>query len=94
MYNIIFFLLRASLLLSSGWLCATCQYLREKCTSECLFAAHFPRDQPLKFANLHKIFGTSNVSKMLYNPQISRPRWFFSTTKIQKSNDHTRSRKH
>ncbi|GBG62410.1 hypothetical protein CBR_g30364 [Chara braunii] len=47
--------------------CAACKFLRRKCTSECLFAPYFPPDQPQKFANVHKIFGASNITKLLHD---------------------------
>ncbi|KAL2641584.1 hypothetical protein R1flu_009171 [Riccia fluitans] len=50
---------------SSSSPCAACKFLRRKCTSECVFAPYFPPDQPQKFANVHKIFGASNVTKIL-----------------------------
>lgn len=31
----------------------------------CIFAAYFPPEEPQKFANVHKIFGASNVAKLL-----------------------------
>lgn len=50
---------------SSNSPCAACKFLRRKCTQECVFAPYFPPDQPQKFANVHKVFGASNVAKML-----------------------------
>lgn len=50
---------------SSSSPCAACKFLRRKCTSECVFAPYFPPDQPHKFANVHKIFGASNITKLL-----------------------------
>ncbi|PNX75106.1 LOB domain-containing protein 12-like, partial [Trifolium pratense] len=32
---------------------------------ECIFAPYFPSDDPRKFAIVHKVFGASNISKML-----------------------------
>lgn len=32
---------------------------------DCIFAPYFPPEEPQKFANVHKIFGASNVSKLL-----------------------------
>ncbi|GER28294.1 LOB domain-containing protein 6 [Striga asiatica] len=40
-------------------------FLRRKCQPECVFAPYFPPDQPQKFANVHKVFGASNVTKLL-----------------------------
>lgn len=46
--------------------CAACKLLRRKCAAgDCVFAPHFPPDDPSKFANVHKVFGASNVNKML-----------------------------
>ncbi|XP_059066800.1 protein LATERAL ORGAN BOUNDARIES [Cryptomeria japonica] len=50
---------------SSNSPCAACKFLRRKCTSECVFAPYFPPEEPQKFANVHKIFGASNVTKLL-----------------------------
>lgn len=45
--------------------CAACKFLRRKCLPECMFAPYFPPEEPQKFANVHKIFGASNVNKLL-----------------------------
>ncbi|KAL2317093.1 hypothetical protein Fmac_030969 [Flemingia macrophylla] len=45
--------------------CASCKLLRRRCTKDCSFAPYFPSDDPQKFAIVHKVFGASNVSKML-----------------------------
>ncbi|KAJ8642030.1 hypothetical protein MRB53_018724 [Persea americana] len=45
--------------------CAACKLLRRRCAQDCVFAPYFPADEPQKFANVHKVFGASNVSKML-----------------------------
>lgn len=50
---------------SSNSPCAACKCLRRKCTQECVFAPYFPPDQPQKFINVHKVFGASNVAKLL-----------------------------
>jgi len=50
---------------SSNSPCAACKFLRRKCTSDCVFAPYFPPEEPQKFANVHKIFGASNVTKIL-----------------------------
>ncbi|CAD6258829.1 unnamed protein product [Miscanthus lutarioriparius] len=50
---------------SSGPPCASCKLLRRRCTQECVFAPYFPPEDPHKFAIVHKVFGASNVSKML-----------------------------
>ncbi|KAK9108741.1 hypothetical protein Sjap_016801 [Stephania japonica] len=45
--------------------CAACKFLRRKCIPDCPFAPYFPPDNPVKFTNVHKVFGASNVSKLL-----------------------------
>ncbi|XP_020578901.1 LOB domain-containing protein 12-like [Phalaenopsis equestris] len=45
--------------------CASCKLLRRRCTKDCIFSPFFPSDDPQKFAIVHKVFGASNVSKML-----------------------------
>lgn len=54
---------------SSNSPCAACKFLRRKCQPECVFAPYFPPDQPQKFANVHKVFGASNVTKLLNDLQ-------------------------
>ncbi|KAG6670141.1 LOB domain-containing protein 33-like [Carya illinoinensis] len=49
-----------------GSSCGACKFLRRKCTSECVFAPYFCYDQAAShFAAVHKVFGASNVSKLL-----------------------------
>lgn len=50
---------------SSNSPCATCKFLRRKCTSERVFAPSFYPEEPQKYANAHKIFAASNVDKIL-----------------------------
>ncbi|KAI4339157.1 hypothetical protein MLD38_024128 [Melastoma candidum] len=45
--------------------CAACKLLKRRCTSACIFAPYFQSDEPRKFAKVHKVFGASNVSKIL-----------------------------
>ncbi|KAF9595558.1 hypothetical protein IFM89_000695 [Coptis chinensis] len=45
--------------------CAACKLLRRRCAQECPFSPYFSPHDPQKFASVHKIFGASNVSKML-----------------------------
>ncbi|KAK1357861.1 Protein LATERAL ORGAN BOUNDARIES [Heracleum sosnowskyi] len=45
--------------------CAACKFLRRKCMPDCVFAPYFPPEEPLKFSHVHKIFGASNVTKLL-----------------------------
>ncbi|KAK8620814.1 hypothetical protein V6N13_067275 [Hibiscus sabdariffa] len=45
--------------------CAACKLLRRRCAEECPFSPYFSPHEPHKFASVHKVFGASNVSKML-----------------------------
>ncbi|KAH0925787.1 hypothetical protein HID58_018043 [Brassica napus] len=45
--------------------CAACKLLRRRCAEECPFSPYFSPHEPHKFAAVHKVFGASNVSKML-----------------------------
>ncbi|KAG0481428.1 hypothetical protein HPP92_011936 [Vanilla planifolia] len=45
--------------------CAACKLLRRRCAPSCVFAPYFPAEEPQKFANVHRVFGASNVNKIL-----------------------------
>ncbi|GLJ17650.1 hypothetical protein SUGI_0307380 [Cryptomeria japonica] len=45
--------------------CAACRSNRKKCSEECIFAPHYPPDDPQKFSVVHSVYGTSNISKLL-----------------------------
>ncbi|XP_075640688.1 LOB domain-containing protein 23-like [Castanea sativa] len=45
--------------------CAACKYLRRRCPSDCIFSPYFPPNDPQRFSCVHKIYGASNVGKML-----------------------------
>ncbi|XP_043703029.1 LOB domain-containing protein 33-like [Telopea speciosissima] len=46
--------------------CGACKFLRRKCTDGCIFAPYFCSEQGVHhFAAVHKVFGASNVSKLL-----------------------------
>jgi hypothetical protein len=51
--------------------CAACKLLRRRCAQDCVFAPYFPADEPQKFASVHKVFGASNVNKMLQVPILA-----------------------
>lgn len=49
-----------------GSSCGACKFLRRRCTNDCIFAPYFCYDQAAAhFAAVHKVFGASNVSKLL-----------------------------
>ncbi|KAK1289355.1 LOB domain-containing protein 27 [Acorus calamus] len=45
--------------------CAACKYQRRKCSATCPLAPYFPPDNPKQFQNAHKLFGVSNILKIL-----------------------------
>ncbi|VVA97189.1 unnamed protein product [Arabis nemorensis] len=45
--------------------CAACKLLKRRCTPTCIFAPYFRSSDPITFAKVHKVFGASNVSKLL-----------------------------
>ncbi|KAJ0042212.1 hypothetical protein Pint_17380 [Pistacia integerrima] len=52
-------------MMPGGGRCAACKYLRRRCPSDCIFSLYFPANDPQRFACVHKIYGASNVAKML-----------------------------
>nr|GMD22225.1 LOB domain-containing protein 16-like [Ipomoea batatas] len=43
-----------------------CKFLRQRCVPSCVFMPYFCSDDgPANFAAIHKVFGASNVSKLL-----------------------------
>lgn len=49
--------------------CAACRMLRRRCDINCSLAPYFPIEEIDKFAGVHRVFGASNVIKMI---QVSR----------------------
>ncbi|KAF7120856.1 hypothetical protein RHSIM_Rhsim13G0061300 [Rhododendron simsii] len=45
--------------------CAACKLLRRRCAEDCPFSPYFSPLEPYRFAAVHRVFGASNVSKML-----------------------------
>ncbi|KAK1269377.1 LOB domain-containing protein 6 [Acorus gramineus] len=52
--------------------CAACNFLSSECTNDCVFAPHFPPDQPEKFAYIYNAFDVNNICKLLNGIDISR----------------------
>ncbi|MCL7026658.1 hypothetical protein MKW94_002691 [Papaver nudicaule] len=50
---------------SQSQACAACKYQRRKCSSDCLLKPYFPADQPKMFQNAHRLFGVSNMLKII-----------------------------
>ncbi|XP_076926809.1 LOB domain-containing protein CRL1-like [Bidens hawaiensis] len=56
----------------SGSPCGACKFLRRKCVRGCVFAPYFCHEQgPAHFAAIHRVFGASNVSKLLAHLPVS-----------------------
>ncbi|XP_059663547.1 LOB domain-containing protein 2-like [Cornus florida] len=45
--------------------CASCKHQRKKCSDECVLAPHFPAEKNQDFQAVHKVFGVSNVTKII-----------------------------
>ncbi|CAK9165595.1 unnamed protein product [Ilex paraguariensis] len=45
--------------------CAACKILRRRCVEKCVLAPYFPSTEPLKFTIAHRVFGASNIIKLL-----------------------------
>ncbi|XP_078429356.1 uncharacterized protein LOC144701413 [Wolffia australiana] len=45
--------------------CAACKFLRRKCVTGCVFAPYFPQEKMDKFVMVHRVFGASNVARIL-----------------------------
>ncbi|XP_059275314.1 LOB domain-containing protein 20 [Lycium ferocissimum] len=53
--------------------CGACKFLRRKCINGCVFAPYFGSDQgAARFVAVHKVFGASNVSKLLLHIPANR----------------------
>ncbi|XP_076908257.1 LOB domain-containing protein 30-like [Bidens hawaiensis] len=57
----------------TGGPCGACKFLRRKCVVGCIFAPYFDSDQgAARFAAVHKVFGASNVSKLLLHVPVNK----------------------
>jgi len=52
--------------------CAACKILRRRCVDRCVLAPYFPPTEPHKFATAHRVFGASNIIKLLQVTRASR----------------------
>ncbi|XP_074293961.1 uncharacterized protein LOC141621199 [Silene latifolia] len=50
--------------------CAACKYQRRKCAPDCVLAPYFPHDRQVQFLNAHKLFGVSNITKIIRNLKV------------------------
>nr|XP_009398866.1 PREDICTED: LOB domain-containing protein 30-like [Musa acuminata subsp. malaccensis] len=57
----------------SGGRCAACKTMKRKCVKGCIFAPYFDAERgAARFAAVHKLFGASNVSKLLLQIPIDK----------------------
>lgn len=47
--------------------CAACKHQRKRCTEGCILAPYFPAHRSREFQAVHKLFGVSNVTKIVKN---------------------------
>ncbi|KAK9059782.1 hypothetical protein SSX86_020486 [Deinandra increscens subsp. villosa] len=53
--------------------CAACKILRRRCLDKCVLAPYFPPTNPHRFAIAHRVFGASNIIKLLQEiPEFRR----------------------
>ncbi|XP_065009973.1 LOB domain-containing protein 1-like [Musa acuminata AAA Group] len=52
--------------------CAACKVLRRRCVDKCVLAPYFPPTDPQKFTNAHRVFGASNIIKLLQDIPVSQ----------------------
>ncbi|KAF7852111.1 hypothetical protein BT93_L0507 [Corymbia citriodora subsp. variegata] len=52
--------------------CAACKTLRRRCSESCVLAPYFPPSEPTKFAIAHRVFGASNIVKLLLTLPVSQ----------------------
>ncbi|KAI4378338.1 hypothetical protein MLD38_015829 [Melastoma candidum] len=45
--------------------CASCKHQRKKCDERCLLSPYFPTEKSREFQAVHRVFGVSNVTKMM-----------------------------
>ncbi|KAL6491737.1 hypothetical protein OROGR_034102 [Orobanche gracilis] len=50
---------------STAQACAACKYQRRKCAADCILAPYFPHDRQPQFLNAHRLFGVSNIVKIV-----------------------------
>lgn len=45
--------------------CAACKNQRRRCSQDCVLAPYFPASDPQRYACVRRVFGASNVARML-----------------------------
>ncbi|CAL0299016.1 unnamed protein product [Lupinus luteus] len=51
--------------IGSNKACAACKYQRRRCSKDCPLAPYFPSNKPKTFSNAHRLFGVSNIIRIL-----------------------------
>nr|CAB3492943.1 unnamed protein product [Digitaria exilis] len=49
----------------AGRRCAACKNQRRRCSQDCVLAPYFPASDPQRYAAVQRVFGASNVARML-----------------------------
>ena len=52
--------------------CASCKHQRKKCDQNCELAPYFPASRYREFQNAHRLFGVSNILKVLNSVEPSQ----------------------
>ncbi|XP_059073241.1 LOB domain-containing protein 1-like [Cryptomeria japonica] len=52
--------------------CGACKIQRTKCGDNCVLAPYFPSDDPHKFLQVNKLFGTSRIVKILQDIPVEK----------------------
>ncbi|KAH1142820.1 hypothetical protein AAZX31_12G114200 [Glycine max] len=47
--------------------CAACKHQRKKCSENCILEPYFPSNRSREFYAVHKVFGVSNITKLVKN---------------------------
>ncbi|RDX68346.1 LOB domain-containing protein 2, partial [Mucuna pruriens] len=47
--------------------CAACKHQRKKCSENCILSPYFPSSRSREFHAVHKVFGVSNITKLVKN---------------------------
>ncbi|CAL5000892.1 unnamed protein product [Urochloa decumbens] len=61
-----------SLSTEAGRRCAACKSQRRRCSGDCVLAPYFPASDPQRYACVQRIFGASNVARMLQSLPIQK----------------------
>nr|CAB3497926.1 unnamed protein product [Digitaria exilis] len=54
----------------AGRRCAACKNQRRRCSQDCVLAPYFPASDPQRYACVQRVFGASNVARMLQSLPI------------------------